>query len=71
MEARTKNRPGGVCQVALPYGASSEATDQEPHPDRANAHDRPSSEAGVGLSVLFLVIIIVEVVGDSGPQKEV
>jgi hypothetical protein len=71
MEARTKNRPGSVRQVALPYGASSEAPDQEPHPDRADAHDRPFSEAGVGLLVLFLVIVIVQVVEDPGSQKEV
>jgi hypothetical protein len=75
MEAKTKNRRlRRTRPVALPYRASSEAPDQEPYTKRPytkrpNTHNRPAPKAGVGLSVLFLVIVIVEVVEDPGPPK--
>jgi hypothetical protein len=70
MEAKTKNRRlRRTRPVALPYRVSSEAPDQEPYTKRPNTHNRPAPKAGVGLSVLFLVIVIVEVVEDPGPPK--
>src|SRR5215207_5700399 len=71
MEAKANNRPGRTRSVALSCQASSEVPDQKPYAQRADAHKRPASEAGVSLPVLFLIIVVAEVVKDPGPQKEV
>src|SRR5215204_1032160 len=71
MEAKANNRPGRARSVALSRQASSEVPDQKPYTQPADAHKRPASEAGVSLPVLFLIIIVVEIVKDPGPQKEV
>src|SRR5215218_9613928 len=71
MEAKANNRPGHTRSIALSCQASSEVPDQKPYAQRADAHKRPASEAGVSLPVLFLIIVVAEVVKDPGPQKEV
>src|SRR5215204_6302406 len=71
MEAKANNRPGRARSVALSRQASSEVPDQKPYTQPADAHKRPASEAGVSLPVLFLIIVVVEVVKDPGPQKAV
>src|SRR5215208_4502454 len=71
MEAKANNRPGRTRSIALSCQASSEVPDQKPYAQRADAHKRPASEAGVSLPVLFLIIVVAEVVEDPGPQKEV
>src|SRR5918997_5431680 len=72
MEARTKNhRPRGTRPVALPYRVPSETPDQKSYAQLPNTRNRPAPEADVGLSVLFLLIVIIEAVDDPSPQKAV
>src|SRR5215208_3195179 len=60
MEAKANNRPGRTRSIALSCQASSEVPDQKPYAQRADAHKRPASEAGVSLPVLFLIILVAE-----------
>jgi hypothetical protein len=63
---------GATNTPGLPFGAPSEDPDREPDQgDEAEHRDEPATRIGVGLYVLFFVLLIVVVVEEPGPEKEV